>query len=160
VSLRQVRYCWRIQSQPRKPFIFSRVKRISSLFGEFANSIWLSAIGIAPDLVIPHSPQLPPKRPDFIFPDRPVGAEQHRGEELRNVSTLRSFPMRASFSRSEYYDRTDSSDRHGGVLHLAFCRKPPSRIVAHSKTNSLVIDLCLALISSASIVPRGSTVNL
>jgi hypothetical protein len=37
---------------------------------------------------------------------------------------------------------------------------PSSHIVAHSKTNSLVIDLCLALVTSASIVPRGSTVNL
>src|SRR5215470_6786085 len=32
-------YCWRIKSQPRKPSIFSRVKRISSLFGGFANNI-------------------------------------------------------------------------------------------------------------------------
>src|SRR5215470_9961969 len=33
VSLRRARYVWRIQSQPRKLFIFSRVRRISSLFG-------------------------------------------------------------------------------------------------------------------------------
>jgi hypothetical protein len=46
--------------------------------------------------------------------------------ELRNVSPLRSFLMRASFSRSEYYDRTDACDRHGGVLTFAFCRKPPT----------------------------------
>jgi hypothetical protein len=87
---------------------------------------WPSAIGIAPDLVIQHSPQLPPKRPDFIFPDRLVGAEQHRGEELRNVSPLRSFTMRASFSGSEYYDRTNACDRHGVALTFAFCRKPPT----------------------------------
>jgi hypothetical protein len=37
---------------------------------------------------------------------------------------------------------------------------PSSRIVAHSKINSLAFDLCLALITSASIVPRVSTVNL
>src|SRR5215510_4800932 len=39
VSLRRTGYCWRIQSQPRKPFKFGRIIRISSLFGEFANSI-------------------------------------------------------------------------------------------------------------------------
>lgn len=57
---------------------------------------------------------------------RPVGAEHRRKEELRNVSPLRSIPMCASFSRSEYYDRTDAHDRLGGVLTLAFCRKPPT----------------------------------
>jgi hypothetical protein len=78
-----------------------------------------SAIGIAPDLVIPHSPQLPPKRPDVIFPDRLVGTEQHCGEELRNASPLRSFHIRASFSRSEYYDRTDMDERSLCVLSQA-----------------------------------------
>jgi len=39
MRLRQAGYCWRIQSQPRKFFKFCRIKRISSLFGEFANSI-------------------------------------------------------------------------------------------------------------------------
>jgi hypothetical protein len=39
VSFWCVGYCWRIQSQPRKLCIFSRVRRISSLFGGFANSI-------------------------------------------------------------------------------------------------------------------------
>jgi hypothetical protein len=37
---------------------------------------------------------------------------------------------------------------------------PSLRIVAHSKTNSFVFDLCLALIISASIVPRSLTLNL
>jgi hypothetical protein len=32
-------YCWRIQSQPRKLFKFDSIKRISSLFGGFANNI-------------------------------------------------------------------------------------------------------------------------
>src|SRR5215468_8765816 len=32
-------YCWRFQSQPHKLFKFGRIKRISSLFCEFANSI-------------------------------------------------------------------------------------------------------------------------
>ena len=39
VSFRWAGYCWRIQFQPRKLFKFGRIKRISSLFGEFANSI-------------------------------------------------------------------------------------------------------------------------
>jgi hypothetical protein len=47
VSLRRVGYCWRIQFQPRKLFKFGRIKRISSLFGEFANSI-ASALIIQP----------------------------------------------------------------------------------------------------------------
>jgi len=37
--VKPARYRWRIQPQPRKLFIFNRVKRIISLFGEFANSI-------------------------------------------------------------------------------------------------------------------------
>jgi hypothetical protein len=36
-------YCWRIQSQPRKHFKFDRIKRISSLFGWFANCIRVAA---------------------------------------------------------------------------------------------------------------------
>jgi hypothetical protein len=42
VSFRRAGYCWRIQSQPRKFFKFGRIKRISSLSGEFANSIRLA----------------------------------------------------------------------------------------------------------------------
>ena len=43
VSLRQRGCCWRIQSQPRKLFKFDRIKRISSLFGGFANSTNVAA---------------------------------------------------------------------------------------------------------------------
>jgi hypothetical protein len=108
---------------------------------------WPSAIGIAPDLVISHSLRLPP---GFIFPDRLVGAEQHRGKELRNVSPLRSFPMRASFSRSEYYDRTDTCDRHEGVLTFAFCRKPPT----FTKTDSVrLVGWRLAQAPNSSAAP-------
>jgi len=39
VCFRESRYCWRIQSQPRKLFTFGRMKHISFLFGGFANSI-------------------------------------------------------------------------------------------------------------------------
>jgi hypothetical protein len=39
VSFWRAEYCWRIQSPSRKFFNFGRIKRISSLFGEFANSI-------------------------------------------------------------------------------------------------------------------------
>ena len=42
VSFLESGYCWRIQSQPHKLFKFGRIKRISSLFGEFANSIPLA----------------------------------------------------------------------------------------------------------------------
>src|SRR5262249_41351691 len=87
---------------------------------------WLSAIGIAPDLVIPHSPQLPPKRSEVISRFAQSPPEWRREGKLRNVSALRSFPLCASFSRSEYYDRTDAYDRHRGMLALAFCRKPPT----------------------------------
>jgi hypothetical protein len=90
------------------------------------NRGWLSATGIAPDLVIPHSPQLPPKGSEDIFRGVRFSPGWRREEELRNVSPLRSFPLRASFSRSEYYDRTDAHDRHRGMLTLAFCRKPPT----------------------------------
>src|SRR5215470_3218673 len=38
-ELRWAGYCLRVQSQPRKLIKFGRIKRISSLFGEFANSI-------------------------------------------------------------------------------------------------------------------------
>ena len=39
IKIRTVRYCWRHQFQLRKLFKFSWAKCISSLFGEFANSI-------------------------------------------------------------------------------------------------------------------------
>jgi hypothetical protein len=39
VSFRRSGYCLRIQSPPRTFYKFGRIKRISSLFGEFANSI-------------------------------------------------------------------------------------------------------------------------
>src|SRR5262249_7027770 len=87
---------------------------------------WLSAIGIAPDLVIPHSPQLPPKRSEVISRFAQSPPEWRREGKLRNVSALRSFPLCASFSRSEYYDRTDAYDRHRGILPCALCRKPPT----------------------------------
>src|SRR6266545_7659670 len=79
-----------------------------------------------PNLVIPHSPQLPPKGSEDIFRGIRFSPGWRREEELRNVSPLRSFPLRVSFSRSEYYDRTDAHDRHRRVLTLAFCRKPPT----------------------------------
>jgi hypothetical protein len=86
----------------RAPFRF--MNRAGDFHRTWLIRDWPSAIGIAPDLVIPHSPQLPPKRPDFIFPDRLVGAEQHRGEELRNVSPLWSFARMYSHVRyTSYY---------------------------------------------------------
>ena len=42
IKIKTARYCWQIQSQPRRLFKFDRIKRISSLFGGFANSIPLA----------------------------------------------------------------------------------------------------------------------
>jgi hypothetical protein len=86
----------------------------------------LSATGIAPDFVIPHSPQLPPKRPESISRGVRLAPECRREEELRNVSPVRSFPLCAALLRSEYYDRTDARDRLGGEPIVAICRKPPT----------------------------------